>query len=174
MDLGGGVRGLRRPHPNLMKYYAVESLLLGPFFLFWLIPRFLRFRTLRFRFDDEGVTVRWGALFRKEVSLTYGRIQDIHLASNLVERRLGLARVKVQTAAGSATAELTIEGLQEYQQVRDFLYTRMRGVRGVPSSGVSTASSPASSEVAKALLEAASELRALRNEIAGRRTERES
>ena len=74
--------------------------------------------------------MRWGLLFRREVSLTYSRLQDIHLQSNFVERWLGLARVQLQTASGSSGAEMTIEGLQEYELVRDYLYSRMRGARG--------------------------------------------
>jgi signal transduction histidine kinase len=117
-----------RPHPNLLIYYVLSSLMLGPFFFVLLVPRFFRYHTLRYDFDDDGVSMRWGILFRREISLTYARIQDIHLSSNLVERWLGLARIQIQTASGSAGAEMTIEGLRQFGPVRDFLYWRMRGV----------------------------------------------
>lgn len=162
--LADDVLGLKRPHRNLLTYYALESLLLGPFFLLLLIPRALRFRSLRYSFDEEGVSMRWGVLFHRQVSLTYGRIQDIHLRSNLVQRRLGLASIKVQTAAGSATAEMSIDGLQEFAQVRDYLYSRMRGARGL-SSGPGPVSSGPDAGVA-ALRAAVEELRALRAELA--------
>jgi putative membrane protein len=158
------VVGVRRPHPNLMSYYALESLVLGPLFPFWLVPRFLRFRTLRYTFDEEGVSMRWGVLFHRQVTLTYGRIQDIHLQSNFVERRLGLARVKIQTAAGSATAEMSIDGLQEYAEVRDYLYSRMRGARRAggarPSSGGTDAD-----ELVAVLQDVVAELRGLRADL---------
>lgn len=120
---------ITRPHPNLMGYYALASLLAGPFFFVPLLPLFFRYRTMRYRFDDDGVKMRWGILFRREVSLTYARLQDIHLTSNLVERWLGLAELKLSTASGSASAEMTIEGVQEFELVRDFLYAKMRGSR---------------------------------------------
>jgi putative membrane protein len=88
---------------------------------------------MRYRFDAEGVHMRWGILFRREVNLTYRRIQDIHLRSGLFQRWLGLADVLVQTAAGSASAEMTIEGLLEFEQVRDFLYAKMRGQAELPA-----------------------------------------
>jgi len=103
--------------------------MLGPFFVFALVPLYFRYHTLRYEFDDEGVSMRWGVLFRREIHLTYARIQDIHLTSNVVERWLGLGRVLVQTASGSSKAEMTIEGLREFEAVRDFLYARMRGMR---------------------------------------------
>lgn len=46
-----GVLGVRRPHPSLMTYYLLESLLLGPLFPHWLVPRFLLYRTLCDVFD---------------------------------------------------------------------------------------------------------------------------
>ena len=122
------VRSLKRPDSALLVYYALGSLLLGPFFFFALIPLYFRYHTLRYEFDDEGVSMRWGILFRREIHLTFARIQDIHLTSNVLERWLGLGRVQVQTASGSSKAEMTIEGLKEFEAVRDFLYSRMRGM----------------------------------------------
>lgn len=124
----------RSPDQALFTYYVLSSLLLGPLFFVMLIPLYFRYHTLRYHFDDEGVSMRWGILFRREISLTYSRIQDIHLSSNFVERWLGLARVQVQTASGTASAEMTIEGLKDFDQIRDFLYSRMRGVRNLPSA----------------------------------------
>ena len=85
------VRALERPSSKLLTYYTLFSLLFGPFFPIAFGYFYFRYRTLRYHFDDEGVSMRWGALFRREISLTYARIQDIHLVSNFVERRLGLA-----------------------------------------------------------------------------------
>jgi uncharacterized membrane protein YdbT with pleckstrin-like domain len=116
-----------RPHASLLKYYLLSALLFGPFFVFAVPPFYFRFRTLRYDVDEEGITVRWGVLFRREVSLTYARIQDIQLTSNVVERWLGLARIQLQTASGSASAEMTIEGIRDVEGMRDFLYSRMRG-----------------------------------------------
>jgi membrane protein YdbS with pleckstrin-like domain len=125
---------IERPHPNLMTYYALASLLAGPFFFIPLLPLYFRYHTMRYRFDADGVKMNWGILFRREVSLTYARVQDIHLTSNLVERWLGLAEVKLSTASGSASAEMTIEGIREYELVRDFLYAKMRGGRDKPAA----------------------------------------
>jgi membrane protein YdbS with pleckstrin-like domain len=165
--------GEYRPHPNLLKLYALTSLALGPFFFLLLVPRLFRYHTLRYAFDAEGVSMRWGVLFRKEVSLTYARIQDIHLVSNVIERWLGLGRVQVQTASGSAGAEMTIEGLTQFEAVRDFLYTRMRGARGEPAAADAGFDGAADGHgsgdaVVDALRETAAALRALRETLAAR------
>jgi putative membrane protein len=164
------VQRLERPHPSLLKYYGLQSLLLGPFFPLALIPLYFKYHTLRYRFDDQGVSMRWGILFRREISLNYARIQDIHLASNIVERWLGLGRVQVQTASGSSAAEMTIEGLREYEAVRDYLYSRMRGARRLQSTRPARATRPAGADdaVAAALREVAAELAAVRRALQAR------
>jgi putative membrane protein len=166
--VGERVTALERPHRSLLTYFALQSLMLGPFFPLALVPLYFKYHTLRYRFDEQGVSMRWGILFRREISVNYARIQDIHLASNFVERWLGLARVQLQTASGSAGAEMTIEGLQEFEEVRDFLYTRMRGARRL---GVARVAAPAARDVdasgaggvAAALREVAAELREVRS-----------
>jgi uncharacterized membrane protein YdbT with pleckstrin-like domain len=117
--------------------------------------------------------MRWGILFRREVSLTFARIQDIHLTSNFVERWLGLGKIQVQTASGSAKAEMTVEGVLQYAALRNFLYERMRGARDGGSTGERATPLPGMTpEVADRLTEALTattdELRAIRRWVENR------
>jgi len=84
------IHAIERPHPNLLKQYAISSLvgLIAAPIIF--VPLFFKYYTLRYKFDEEGVSARWGILFRREIHLTYKRIQDIHVKRNVVERWLGL------------------------------------------------------------------------------------
>jgi uncharacterized membrane protein YdbT with pleckstrin-like domain len=165
---------IERPAPNLFTYYLLSSFVLGPLFFILLIPLYFRYHTLRYRFDEEGISMRWGVLFRREINLTYARIQDIHLRSNFVERWLNLARIEVQTASGSSGAEMTLEGLLEFAAIRDYLYTRMRGShdRQSPTARVPVAStgvdSAAMQDLAHTLREVAAELRAVREALDSR------
>src|SRR4028118_1426074 len=147
-----------------MTYYILSSFLLGPLFFIPLIYLHFRYQTMRYEFDEEGISMSWGILFRRQITLTYARIQDIHLTSNVVERWLKLARIQIQTASASASAEMTLEGLHEFERVRDFLYTKMRGVRGgAPASSspiegaVPSIAVPGEGDLAAALREVASE-----------------
>jgi uncharacterized protein len=123
---------ITRPDERLMKYYVVVAILSLFAFPVTLIALWIKYRTLRYRFDDEGVWRAQGILWRREVNVAYRRIQDIHLTSGLLQRWMGLATVSIQTAAGSANPELTIDGVLEAEALRDFLYTKMRGVRDHP------------------------------------------
>ena len=120
-------RQLTRPDESLLTYYllvSAASLILFPFVF---VPLYIRYRTLRYRFDEDGVAMSWGFFFRHEVYLTYRRVQDIHVTRNLLERWLGLAKVPIQTASGTSGATMKIEGIRDPEPLRDFLYARMRG-----------------------------------------------
>jgi putative membrane protein len=160
-----------RPDPKLLSYYLLSALLAGPGFPVLALYLYFRYHTLRYDVDAEGLTMRWGILFRREVSLTYARLQDIHLTSNVLERYMGLAKVQLQTASSSAQAEMSIEGLPFFEPLRDFLYARMRGAREEGPALAHTPAAPASGAppdaLAAALREVAAELRALRSELKG-------
>ena len=164
-ELDRQIFAIQRPSPELMKYYVITSFVLGPLFFIPLIYLYFRYHTMRYEFDDEGISMSWGILFRRQITLTYARIQDIHLTSNIIERWLRLARIQIQTASASASAEMTLEGLHEFELLRDFLYSKMRGVRGTSTGAAKQDTAAPSDDLASALREVASELRAVREAL---------
>jgi putative membrane protein len=161
---------ITRPDGKLLILYVLRCLLTGPVFPFVFLPLFFKYETLRYRFDDEGVTMAWGLLWRREIFLTYARIQDIHLSRGLFERWLGLGTINVQTASGSSSAEMAIVGLTEYETIRDFLYFRMRGARfgdkadGEQKDAAAPGTAPGDETLAL-LTDIRDELRALREQM---------
>jgi hypothetical protein len=155
-----------KPHPALFTYYFVTcvcTIVLWPF----LLPYYyFRYHTLTYRFDEEGVHMAWGILFRTEINLTYRRIQDINVTRGILQRWLGLANVTIQTASASSAA-MVIEGIPDYQGLRDFLYLRMRGARGdtPPDSPAQTAAPARDDQLASALRDVRDELAALREDL---------
>lgn len=153
---------IQRPLPSLLRYYWLSSFFWGPAFFIPLVLKSLRYRTIQYEFTAEGVTMRWGGLERREVSLAYARIQDIHLRANVLERWLGLARLEIQTASGDSKAEMTLEGLPQPLAVRDFLYHHSRGARALPTAPVTAPTEASPDALAQALQEVAAEMRAIR------------
>jgi putative membrane protein len=152
---------ITRPDPALMRYYVLCAAMTLAGFPFMALAYSFKYHTLRYRFDDRGVSMSWGLLFKREIYLTYRRIQDIHVTRNLFHRWLGLADVSVQTASGSSGPEMVIQGIRDPEGLRDFLYSQMRGARD--ESGAAGAAEPASGEQVLALLgEIRDELRRLR------------
>ena len=167
------IQAIERPDRSLLTYYFLSCLVFPPLLVLAGPYYYFRYHTMRYRFTDDGISMSWGILFRREIIVNYARIQDIHLKSNFIERWLGLARILVQTASGSSSAEMTIEGLKEYETLRDFLYARMRGVKD-PHPAPTTApggSQPGhdQGELVAALRETTAELRAVREALAARK-----
>jgi len=129
---------ITRPDPVLLKYYFLSALITGPGFPFVFLYLYFKYHTLKYSFDESGVSMAWGILFRQEIHLTYRRIQDIHLTRNIVQRWMNLATVAIQTASGSSGPEMSVEGILAAEPLRDYLYAQMRGVHGEVSSGLAT------------------------------------
>jgi len=154
------IAAIEVPSRQLLTLYILQAIATTVAFPITMTLLFFRYHTMRYRFDAEGIHMRWGILLRREIMLNYARIQDIQLRSNVIERWLGLARIEIQTASGSTGSEMKLEGLLNFVEVRDFLYSRMRGAKqhDVPHGG-------ASPSLAGVLGEVAAELRALRQAL---------
>ncbi|MCE9620504.1 MAG: PH domain-containing protein [Planctomycetes bacterium] len=141
-------RTITRPDPVLRTYYIIVAILTLPAVVITLPLLMFKYKSLRYRFDDEGIAMSWGILFRREMYLTYRRIQDIHVTRGIIQRWLGIATISVQTASGGMGSDMLIEGIVEYDALRDFLYRRMRGAHGeidpttTDASGISRPGDP--------------------------------
>jgi putative membrane protein len=148
------IRALKKPVPQLFTYYAIVALATTFLYPFVLTYLYFRYHTLHYCFDEDGVSMGYGIWFRREMHLTYARMQDIHLSQNILERWLGIGHVTVQTAGGGDGGDLDIVGIREFEAVRDFLYAHLRGVRAAQTSA------PPSSPETQLLAEIRDELRA--------------
>lgn len=159
------IAAIERPVEPLLTWYFWKALATTFAFPITFLVFYFRYHTLRYRFDAEGIHMKWGLIFRREIMLNYSKIQDIHLRSNLIERWLGLARIVVQTASGGTSEEMTLEGIPNHEAMRDFLYARMRGARHAhPEHTQSGADDP----LALTLRETAAELRRIRELLESR------
>jgi uncharacterized protein len=125
--LGVDPTSVTRPEPALLSYYKLSAAFALIFFPLVFLPLWFRYKSLRYRIDDEGVSMSWGILNKREVFLTYRRLQDIQMTQGFIQRKFGLADLHLHTASGSAGAEMKLEGLPDPEAFRDYLYARMRG-----------------------------------------------
>jgi putative membrane protein len=165
------VLAIERPDRRLLTYYIILGCVVPPFSLVALPVLFFRYETMRYKFDAEGISMSYGILFRRQVNLTYARIQDIHLTSGIIQRWLGLADIHIQTASGSARAEMKIEGILQFEELRDFLYTKMRGYRdphhlhAAAETALASSGAGPDTELVAVLREITSEVRLARQAI---------
>lgn len=70
------------------------------------IAAYLEYNNFTFEITDDGVFIRNGVLYKAEVSVPYGEIENVNIERTLLDRFLGLSRVSLETA-GSALGNVT-------------------------------------------------------------------
>lgn len=114
-----------RFHPKLPLYLALTPIGIAVFTIvgipllplvvpvaFWWARRFVA--RLTCRLTAETVDIEKGLLFRKELTIPLDRIQDISLREGPVQRYLGLASLRFETAGGGAAdqaGDLSLPGI---------------------------------------------------------------
>ena len=86
---------IERPDPTLLTYYIIMALLSAIGFPFVFLPLYFKYHTLRYAFDEKGVSMSWGLLFRREIYLTFRRI---HGEKYLCDAVFGLPSARLDPA----------------------------------------------------------------------------
>ena len=75
---------------------------------------------------EHDVSYRSGLLFYKLTTIPFNRIQHVEVSQNIVEKVIGLSRVKIFTAGGSVS-DLSIPGLlpDKAHQIESFLLSKV-------------------------------------------------
>ncbi|MFC7465303.1 PH domain-containing protein [Brachybacterium sp. GCM10030252] len=87
-----------------------------------LTPR--RVRAIGYLDAEEDLTIAAGVMFRSVQTIPYGRVQSVKIDEGPVDRRYGLAKLTVTTAAGASS--VTLPGLpkEEAERLRELLTDR--------------------------------------------------
>lgn len=97
--------------PAAIALWIAWALLLGAIVgMVWKYPP-ARYRHLRYRIDDAGITIRDGVFWRTWSALPRTRIQHTDVSQGPLERRYGVAALKLYTA-GSRFTRITLPGLE--------------------------------------------------------------
>lgn len=104
-------------------------------FVAWWVPKFAE--TAAYRLGDEEVAYRRGVWFRKESTVPYDRVTNVGSGQGPLQRRFGVGSVDVHTAGQGAqnTAELQVNALADYEDVRDQILERVRAGEPVATEG---------------------------------------
>ncbi len=91
----------------------------------------LYFDTLTYTIEDDLVMGTRGVLWKKRVTVPFRKITNIDVSQGPVQRLFDLGTIHVQTAGTAgpqgATAELRIEGMKQFDELRDEILQLLRG-----------------------------------------------
>ena len=90
----------------------------------WLLPP-AYYRALRFAIDAHGIVIRRGLIWRSHIALPRVRVQHSDVSQGPLQRRHGVATLKLYTA-GSRYTKIELPGLQhdDALALRDALLAR--------------------------------------------------
>ena len=93
-------------------FWVLTPLLLALFAVLVLVYPSARYRRLGYRAHDGGIVVRDGVFWRTESALPSVRVQHADIAQGPLQRRYGIATLKLYTA-GSRFTLTELPGLEE-------------------------------------------------------------
>jgi membrane protein YdbS with pleckstrin-like domain len=125
----------------------------------------LYFDTLTYTIEEDLVMGTRGVFFKKRVTVPFRKITNIDISQGPVQRLFGLGTIHVQTAgaagAQAVVAELRIEGMKNFDALRDEILRLLRAFYRQPSvDAPSAADVPAADAVSMTAV--VDELRAIR------------
>ena len=132
------IRFLRQIWPLLLLYFINPGQVTGIFLVLSVavisgistLYAILAYYHFDFFIADDALNIRSGVIKRKEQSIPFSRIQNIHVEEQAIHRLFGVVRLKVETA-GSKEEEGIIEALspglakQIKQQIEEKHNTRL-------------------------------------------------
>jgi uncharacterized membrane protein YdbT with pleckstrin-like domain len=86
-----------------------------------------RVGSLEYRITKTSITVKAGVISKIMKTVPFKRITNVEIYRGLFDRMTGLASIRIHTAGdgGSSTPEGIIEGLEEYQEVYDYIVSKI-------------------------------------------------
>jgi len=90
----------------------------------WMLPP-AHYRALRYGVDDHGITIARGVFWRSRIALPRVRVQHSDVSQGPLQRRYGVATLKLYTA-GSRYTKIELSGLthEDAMALRDALIAR--------------------------------------------------
>jgi membrane protein YdbS with pleckstrin-like domain len=137
----GGVVLLKHHH----RWGVILFFFAGAVVLFFVLFRLFRLAVLKLEFDkrwyivtDRSLRVREGVWGVREMTVTFANIQNIAISQGPVQRALGIADLRVETAGGGSVKQNQVgqslhtalfRGIQNANAVRELIQERLRHLK---------------------------------------------
>ena len=93
-----------------------------------LVYEFAYYRRYEYTFTSDTFDIRSGVLNRREREIPYGRIQNVDISRNVIQRLLGLSAIDIETAGGGSTeAAIRYVTAEAATTIQNEIRSRKRG-----------------------------------------------
>lgn len=119
-------------------------LLVGGFIVLSIASLLVKWLTFEFRLDPHELRIDQGLLSRSSRAIPFDRVTDVDIEQGPLHRLLGLARVRMETGASSASKDeegvLDTVTLDRAEAIREFVRARRRGTAALADHQAGTES----------------------------------
>ncbi len=126
------------------------------------------FKVIEYCIDDEGVKMKGGVIWKKQVTVPYSKITNVDITQGPVQRHFNIGTIHVQTAGAGGQqgqkAELKMNGIRELEVVRDIIVKEVKSLTYAPAGDITkkeTVTAPDSKSVFENILTELSEIKNL-------------
>lgn len=70
--------------------------------LFMVIVAELTYKNYTYQVTDDGLQVNMGVIFKKQVSIPFGQIENVNIEQSAIDRILKIARINIETAGSTS------------------------------------------------------------------------
>jgi uncharacterized protein len=162
--------------------FLAETWLMVALIFFWFlisIPVIIwipaAFRVLEYGVDDEGVKMKGGVIWKKQVTVPYSKITNVDITQGPMQRYFNIGTVHVQTAGAGGQqgqkAELKMNGIRELEVVRDIIVKEVRSLTYTPVGDITKKETPTTPDSASVFENILTELREIKNLLVKRKDE---
>jgi membrane protein YdbS with pleckstrin-like domain len=96
-------------------------------FLLWISYAYKSFSFKAYAFRERDITYRTGWLWRSITTVPFNRVQHCEVSQGVIDRYLGLGKLKIYTAGGSSS-DVSIPGLfvEQATDLKDFIVEKIK------------------------------------------------
>ncbi len=96
-------------------------------FLAYWVPEY--YDSMTYRLNENEIVWHRGVWFKNTGIVPYSRITNVDITQGPISRRLGIADLRIQTAgySGQPQAEIRIEGIENFEELRDLIMSFVKG-----------------------------------------------
>jgi membrane protein YdbS with pleckstrin-like domain len=111
--------------------FIIPLIIIVIFTAYW-IPKY--YESIVYKLTNDKIIWRRGVWFKKTGVVPYNRITNIDITQGPISRKFKIASLKIQTAGYSgqqANAEIKIEGMKQFEELREMLMRFVIGKKPV-------------------------------------------
>ncbi|WP_176222102.1 PH domain-containing protein [Tuberibacillus sp. Marseille-P3662] len=106
----------------------IPSLVMVGLLFIYVIFGVIEWLRYRYRFEDEHIYVKRGAVIKSERYVRYNRIQSVRTRANVLHRLFGLAALDIETAGSRGRPEVTLPAItkDEADVIKAFVHNKQQ------------------------------------------------